>query len=419
MTASRRHFLAAAAAGLGALAVPRVSRSAPVEPRFLLVIFARGAWDVTFCLDPKKPPGCDVPDGEVTRFAAGQQIFTAAARPSIRAFFDAHAQHAAVVNGIWIGSVAHVPSRVRILTGTRSERNPDVGAIFAAEAASRDSTLALPYVDLGGGAYAGELAKLMGRVGTTNQLVTLLDRAQAFRSSPRGKKTERGHLFTAEEQAALTAYTAARADAAARGTSGPEAELLAGFRSSLDRAEALRGEPRLRSMSVGAATSLAQQGELAVTMFRGGVSAAAFLDSRLDWDTHDDIADQGTAHEQLFAELAQIARKLAEAGLLARTTVAVLSEFSRTPKLNAQPSPGKDHWPVTSALVFGGGVKPGQYGATDDKLGALRVRMDDGRPADTGRLLQFDNFVAGLLEHLGVSSARWIANSEPFRGPFA
>ena len=84
----------AAAAGLGALAVPKDSRSAPAEPRFLLVIFARGAWDVTYCLDPKKSPGCDVPDGELTRFAAGQQIFTAAARPSIRAFFDAHAQHA-------------------------------------------------------------------------------------------------------------------------------------------------------------------------------------------------------------------------------------------------------------------------------------------------------------------------------------
>jgi uncharacterized protein (DUF1501 family) len=144
------------------------------------------------------------------------------------------------------------------------------------------------------------------------------------------------------------------------------------------------------------------------------VACAAYLDSRLDWDTHDDIADQGTSHEQLFSELTEISNKLAAAGLLERTTVAVLSEFSRTPKLNDQAQPGKDHWPVTSALLFGGGVRAGTYGATDDGLGALRVRMDDGTPADTGRLLGFDNFAAGLLEFLGVSSKRWIANAEPF-----
>jgi len=149
------------------------------------------------------------------------------------------------------------------------------------------------------------------------------------------------------------------------------------------------------------------------------VSCAAFLDTRLDWDTHDDIADQGRSHEQLFAELTQIAGKLDAAGLLERTTVAVLSEFGRTPRLNDQAQPGKDHWPVTSALLFGGGVRPGTYGATDDSLGALPVRMDDGTRADSGQLLRFDNFTAGLLEFMGVSSQRWISNVEPFHGPFA
>ncbi|MCA9637592.1 MAG: DUF1501 domain-containing protein, partial [Myxococcales bacterium] len=92
---------------------------------------------------------------------------------------------------------------------------------------------------------------------------------------------------------------------------------------------------------------------------------------------------------------------------------------SRTPRLNGQPQPGKDHWPVTSALLFGGGVRAGRYGATDDALGALRVRLDDGRVDDRGSLLQYANFAAGLLEHLGVSSRRWIANVEPLHGPFA
>lgn len=410
MTLGRRHFLAGSAAGLAALAVPRASRAAD-PARHLLVVFARGAWDVTYCLDPKRAPACDVPAGELTSYPGGIRVLTSRERPSIRAFFDAHAARSAIVNGIWVGSVAHVPARIRVLTGTRSARSPDVAAIFASDVARRRPGLALPYVDLGGGAYAGPFASLMGRVGSTNQLVTLLDRNKAFRAADR----KPGSAFdpTPDERAALAAYVARRAAA------GPDDDRLAGFRSSLARAQTLRDDPNLRKIPVGNATSLAQQGELAIAMFRSGLSAAAFLDSRLDWDTHDTIADQGAAHEQLFAELLQIARKLDEAGLLATTTVAVLSEFTRTPKLNDQPEPGKDHWPVASALVFGGGIQPGRYGATDDGLGAIPIRMDDGTASDTGALLKFDGFAAGLLTHLGLSPTPWIPNVEPLRGPFA
>lgn len=415
MSLTRRSFSLAALSGLGALAVPKTSRAAAAEPRHLLVVFARGAWDVTYCLDPKRAPMCDVPDGELTSFAAGHKVLTHKDRPSVRAFFDAHASRAAVINGIWIGSVAHTSARIRILTGTRAASNPDVGALFAADAAKKNPALALPYVDLGGGAYAGPYASLLGRVGTTNQLVTLLDRSRAFRSKDAGP----GFDPSADERAALAAYVSARAEAERKRDSGPTRARLEGFQTSLARADSLRQNAELRGMSVGRSTTLAQQGELAVALFRSGVAAAAFLDSRLDWDTHDDIADQGPSHEQLFAELIQIARRLEDANLLSRTTIAVLSEFTRTPKLNKQPEPGKDHWPLTSALVFGGDIRPGRYGTTDDGLGAVPVRMDDGTQSDRGRLLQFDNFAAGLLTHLGVPHNPWIPTMEPFRGPFA
>lgn len=392
------------------MAVPRDSRADDPRQRFLLIVFAQGGWDVTHALDPKRAPTCDVPAGRVTSYAHGIKALTDESRPSVGAFFAANAARCAVINGLWVGSVAHTSARIRVLTGTRSARNPDVAAIFAASAAAQRPGLALPYVDLGGGAYAGPLASVMGRVGSTNQLVTLIDRKKALRGA------SGGFIPSDDEQAALSEFAARRAHAAAQAPGGAAIE---SYTSSLGRAATLRRDPKLRAMSVGRANTLAQQGALAVELLRGGVACAAFLDTRLDWDTHDDIADQGASHEQLFAELTQIADNLAAAGLLERTTVAVLSEFSRTPKLNDQAQPGKDHWPVTSALLFGGGVRPGTYGATDDALGALRVRMDDGAPADTGRLLQFDNFAAGLLEFMGVSAKRWIANAEPFHGPFA
>lgn len=410
MSLSRRTFLCSAAAGVAAAYVPRTSRAASQE-RFLLVVSAQGGWDVCYALDPKQAPACDVPAGEIARYPNGIRVLASAERPSVRAFFDAHAQRSAVVNGIWVGSVAHDAARTRMLTGTRSQHSPDVAAIFAATTAERRPALALPYVDLGGGGRAGPLASFMGRVGATNQLVALLD------GGAKGKKARRrddAGSFDEAERAALATFVTRRADAAA---TGPGAAMLPGFRASIDRAEGLRRDPTLRALEPGRATSLAQQGELAVALFRGGTACAAFLDTGLDWDTHDDIADQGRSHEQLFAELIQIARRLDEADLLARTTVAVLSEFSRTPKLNGQD--GKDHWPVASALLFGGGVRPGRYGATDERLGALRVRLDDGAPSESAGLLKYDNFAAGLLESLGVSSRRWFNSVEPLHGPFA
>ncbi|HRI07028.1 MAG TPA: hypothetical protein PKW35_04380, partial [Nannocystaceae bacterium] len=72
---SRRSFLAGAACGLVAASVPRDSRAAGDE-RFLLIVFAQGGWDVNYALDPKRAPACDVPPGEITRFAGGLTIRT-------------------------------------------------------------------------------------------------------------------------------------------------------------------------------------------------------------------------------------------------------------------------------------------------------------------------------------------------------
>lgn len=251
----RRNFLGGVAAGLGLLAVPRDSRAEAAQQRFLLIVFAQGAWDVTYALDPKQAPGCDVPAGKVTSYGHGIKVLTDPSRPSVGNFFAANASRCAVVNGLWIGSVAHAPARIRVLTGTRSERNPDVGAIFAASAAEKQPSLPLPYVDLGGGAYAGPLASVMGRVGSTNQLVTLIDRKKAFRGASEPV------VLADAEQAALAEFAARRAGAAAQ---GPGGAALASYTSSLGRAATLRRDPQLRGMSVGKATTLAQQGALAV-----------------------------------------------------------------------------------------------------------------------------------------------------------
>ncbi|MCC7421819.1 MAG: DUF1501 domain-containing protein, partial [Planctomycetaceae bacterium] len=62
---------------------------------------------------------------------------------------------------------------------------------------------------------------------------------------------------------------------------------------------------------------------------------------------------------------------LADRGLLDSTTVCMVGEFGRTPKVNDR---GRDHWPQCySAMLAGGGVKGGMvYGASDGQAAAVK-----------------------------------------------
>jgi uncharacterized protein (DUF1501 family) len=94
--------------------------------------------------------------------------------------------------------------------------------------------------------------------------------------------------------------------------------------------------------------------------------------------------------------------------------VVVLSEMGRTPKLNNES--GKDHWPVTSALLLGAGVRGGRViGATGDQLEARSIDLQSGALADAGKQLQASNIVAGVLESVGVSPESYLPGVEPLR----
>ena len=117
-------------------------------------------------------------------------------------------------------------------------------------------------------------------------------------------------------------------------------------------------------------------------------------------------------HEEFFAGLHTLMDALAGAKLLGDTVVVVASEMGRTPRLNS--AEGKDHWPVTSALVLGAGVRGGQViGATTDALDAAPVDFDTGAVDEAGRPIAYADFAAGLLQHLGVDPSGYILNGEP------
>ena len=96
----------------------------------------------------------------------------------------------------------------------------------------------------------------------------------------------------------------------------------------------------------------------------------------------------------------------------------VLSEMGRTPRLNS--AMGKDHWPVTSCLVFGAGVKGAQViGATDDGQNALNVELSSGIVTADGKQIQTNNLTAAALALVGLDSQQYFPGVEPLNALLA
>lgn len=424
MSLSRRSFLVGGAAALGAAAIPalRAAQAEATRPaRNLIIVLAYGGWDVSYALDPKPGlPGVDAPAGSVQLFG-DLPIFTDAARPNVSAFFQAHAPRCAVVNGIQVQSIVHSDCSKRILTGTASDQNPDLGAIAAYELGR---SLPAPYLVLGPTAYTGPLASIAARAGTANQVRTLLDPQFAF---PTANANAR-FVPDAEEEGLIRQLVEARVarEQAIRGQHGYNKARFQDFKDSLVRGDVLKQFSGGFGEDFTFTLALPQQIQLGLDALQGGVCHTLHLEQAFaQWDTHAANSNQAPLHEDLFSALKGLADELiARPGkapgskMIDETTVVVMSEMSRTPKLNAEM--GKDHWPVTSALFFGAGVAAGRaYGKSGDGLEAMPIDLATGAPDPAGKQLQYGNLVAGILEMVGVDPALYLPNSEPFRAILA
>jgi hypothetical protein len=130
---------------------------------------------------------------------------------------------------------------------------------------------------------------------------------------------------------------------------------------------------------------------LATRLIEAGVKFATV--SFGGWDTHS--GNFKKCKESLLPELDQglagLFTTLDLKGLLDSTTVFVIGEFGRTPKINDKA--GRDHWPrAMFALLAGGGIRGGQVlGASDDK---------GQGPADEG--FTPDQVAASFYHSLGI-----------------
>jgi Protein of unknown function (DUF1501) len=117
-------------------------------------------------------------------------------------------------------------------------------------------------------------------------------------------------------------------------------------------------------------------------------------DANATWDTH------GNNFKKLKGELLPhfdlaihaLINDLTARGMLDRTLVAVLGDFGRTPKVNA--NAGRDHWNFCySLMVFGGGFKKGLVYGASDRIGS-HPSLNPLTPAD---------IISTMYHCLGVS----------------
>ncbi len=140
-----------------------------------------------------------------------------------------------------------------------------------------------------------------------------------------------------------------------------------------------------------------------------GLCASAFVDTAKRWDTHNSSLGQHENYEVLFDGLIMLAESLQAHNMLDDTLVLVLSEMTRTPKYNEDG--GKDHWPHTSAMAFGAGVKGGYtFGATSDLLESLPMDFATGEASDAGEVLDHDQFAASMLALADIDPVPWFGD---------
>lgn len=105
------------------------------------------------------------------------------------------------------------------------------------------------------------------------------------------------------------------------------------------------------------------------------------------WDNHTaNFVATPRSCDTLDTAMATLIADLEQRGLLNDTLIVLTSEFGRTPKINQ--NQGRDHYPVFSVVLAGGGIKGGwKYGSTD-KDGA-QVAENKVSPQDINASLGF------------------------------
>ena len=413
---------AGALAGLGGGA-SRIFAAPPAEHRFVVLYF-NGGWDVLLGPDPRDPArsyaGIDLGTELLPEAYRDPLPVTLGGRETLwgasmrRLVERGHHQLCTTFRSVNMNTVAHPAGRAYVNTfrspAGAQARGSSIGTLLAT-AGPLSESLVMPNVSISlptfNDAHPADFTGI--RTALAPGIIDLLQ--------PQAER-----LDDDVEALLARAQDEARSCVGATYRGRPEDQL----RESRRRARQLERENVARFFDLGADTSemaslRARYGLGATThrsnprhpgvvaaitaqLLRTGLARSVTAQLQVGMDTHraDWGSAQGPRQRLGFDALAALLDDLREDDpSLERTTVVVMSEFARTPRING--NRGRDHWFANSFLVFGGLLRPGVVGATHpESLGLQRTNLETGLPDPEGEMLQPEHIGATLAAALGL-----------------
>jgi len=392
---SRRSFLGAAAVGAGAVAADMtaldVLRSPLLaselkrgEKRVILLWLAGGASQLeTFDPKPGRPTG-------------GPYRAIPTAEPGIHVSelmpkFAQRIKHTAIIRSLDTKIADHGQAARLMHIGRRDEpslRYPDLGAILARELGQADSRVP-DYVNFYTATEGrGSGISQAGFLGARYNAMFLTEQNTPQNLHKLEEINDLDHVERAELRNLLTARFARGRESAPLASHNEAYARVRGLMAS-EKLFDISGEPqRIREMY--GPTLFGEQALIARRLIEAGVPFVKV--SRAWWDSH---GQNFETHLELVTELDHVMSALVDdlqaRGLLEHTLIVTLSEFGRTPVINA--SLGRDHFASAwSVSLTGCGIRGGTvYGASDE----------DGQTVKDGKVGAGEVF-ATIFQALGL-----------------
>lgn len=415
LTLTRRRLIqaAAATAGVGLLGsmdavLAQQAKAAGVGDRKFLFFFASGGWDAT-PLDPKFGPdgmspvgGTDMDPGTVLGRQGNLSWSSGPDRLNMDVYFSRWGHRTALARGVNVHSAGHESGTQWMMTGTTTSSRPDWPTILASHGVM---DYPMPHLVFSGPAYPGTLgaAVVRGGGGTLLRLIDGTLNTSVDRPSP---------VFETPSDSMMDAAVYNRAGRLAGKMKGQARDRMDDYLGNMERAMELEG--RRFEAGLGQQSRTVQaQAEMALEVMRLGLTRCAMIRIPGGWDTHGGNQNVGTQMDAFFGVLDALQEKLhttpglTTSRLAGEVVIVCTSELGRTPRFNG--AQGRDHWPYTSMLVAGSGIRGNTVvGSTDDGFISEPTNFATGETSASGDIMGTENIGVTLLRHGNVNPERWL-----------
>ncbi len=402
----REFFELTGCLGLAATSLPAFANAqsqTSYDGPLLLSVHCGGGWDPTSFSDPKGRESEDQPNpmnyylmDSVRRPTMGEGAEASPIRWAPMgqndAFFERFWSKLLIINGVDTSTNNHMSGTRHVNSGVLDEGHPCLSSMVAAVHGSR---LPLGFITNGGyDVTRGVVART--RVGNLNAL------RQISFPNRIDEETNYVHDDTFSIVKRYQRERLQRKMAALR---------LPRMRRTLERFigvhanenELSRLESFLPELSM-FQTSLGRQGAVALAGYRAGVTISANLTTG-GFDTHSNHdQNQTNALDRLSVGIGEIWDQVEAAGLEDKVVIFVSSDFGRTPGYNM--GNGKDHWPITSMLLMGGGIRGNRVlGSTTHGHRTIPVNRETFQEDEDGIVLTPAHVHRALREKFGLNAS--------------